>query len=117
MDFPIVDLIDDELSESWLLVHFHPDGLNCPHCGAGVNQARDFRETEASQLAVYRCQNCQGIYNLYSGTVLQGKHLRPAQAVLLLRGVCQGRSYCFAGSAKGNLRHNLRVKLASLAKR
>ena len=92
MDFPIVDLIDDELSESWLLVHFHPDGLNCPHCGAGVNQARDFRETEASQLAVYRCQNCQGIYNLYSGTVLQGKHLRPAQAVLLLRGVCQGQS-------------------------
>ena len=106
MDFPIVDLIDDELSESRLLAHFHPDGLNCPHCGAGVNPARDFRETEARQLAVYRCQSCQGIYNLYSGTVLLGKQLRPAQA-----------SYCFAASATGNLRHKSRVKLASLAKR
>jgi len=92
MDFPIVELIDDKLSESWLLTHFHPDGLNCPYCGAGVNQARYFRETESSQLVVYRCQNCQGIYNLYSGTVLQGKQLRPSQAVLLLRGVCQGQS-------------------------
>ena len=35
---------------------------------------------------------CQGIYNLYSSTVFQQKQLRPAQAVLLLRGVCKGES-------------------------
>ena len=30
------------------------------------------------------------LYTLYSGTVFEGKHLRPAQVVLLLRGVCKG---------------------------
>jgi hypothetical protein len=48
MDFPIVDLIDDALAESWLFAHFHPDGLNCPHCGAAVRETRYFRETETT---------------------------------------------------------------------
>lgn len=48
-----------------------------------------FRVTNKSRLTVYRCP-CQGIYNLSSGTVFEGKHLRPAQAILLLRGVCKG---------------------------
>jgi predicted transcriptional regulator len=39
---------------------------------------------------VYRCGCCQGIYNLYSKTVFEGRYFRPAQAVLLLRGVCKG---------------------------
>lgn len=29
MDFPVADLLDDELSELWLLKHFHPKGLKC----------------------------------------------------------------------------------------
>jgi transposase-like protein len=90
MDFPIVELLDDELSRQWLLKHFHPDGLKCPHCGAGLTQAREFRQTKTSQLTVYRCTPCQGIYNLYSGTVFEGRYFRPAQAVLLLRGVIKG---------------------------
>ena len=90
MDFPIVELIDDELSSLWLLKHFHPDGLNCPHCDASLEQAREFRQTEKSQLLVYRCGCCQGVYNLYSQTVFEGRYFRPAQAVLLLRGVCKG---------------------------
>jgi transposase-like protein len=90
MDFPIVELIDDELATIWLLKHFHPNGLNCPHCSASLEQAREFRQTEKSQLTVYRCCGCQGIYNLYSQTVFEGRYFRPAQAVLLLRGVCKG---------------------------
>lgn len=90
MDFPIVELIDDELSRHWLLNHFHPEGLKCPHCGAGLDQARAFRQTKTSQLTVYRCNQCQGIYNLYSRTVFEGRYFRPAQAVLLLRGVVKG---------------------------
>lgn len=90
MDFPIVDLLDDELSSEWLLKHFHPDGLKCPHCDAGLDQAREFRQTKTSQLTVYRCHECHGIYNLYSGTVFEGRYFRPAQAVLLLRGVTKG---------------------------
>jgi len=84
MDFPIIDLLDDELSSQWLLKYFHPDGLKCPHCGRGQNQARE------SQLTVYRCTGCHGIFNLYSRTVFEGRYFRPAQAVLLLRGVTKG---------------------------
>ena len=90
MDFPIVDLLDDDVSTAWLLKYFHPHGLKCPHCQASVKQARIFRRTARSQLNVYRCQQCTRIYTLYSGTVFAGRHLRPAQAVLLLRGVCKG---------------------------
>jgi transposase-like protein len=90
MDFPIVDLLDDERSSQWLLKHFHPDGLKCPHCGAGLDYAREFRQTKTSQLTVYRCSLCQGIYNLYSRTVFEGRSFRPVQAVLLVRGVSKG---------------------------
>lgn len=90
MDFPIVELLDDDVSATWLQKYFHPTGLHCPHCGTGVTEAREFRTTAKSRLTVYRCQCCQGIYNLYSGTVFAGSHLRPAQVVLLLRGVCKG---------------------------
>ncbi len=90
MDFPIVDLIDNEFATDWLLNHFHPHGLKCPHCEASVEEARPFRQTTTSQLTVYRCLVCDGIYNLYSSTVFQQKQLTPAQAVLLLRGVYQG---------------------------
>ena len=92
MDFPILDLIDNESATEWLLNHFHPHGLKCPHCGAGVEEARPFRQTTTNQLTVYRCLVCDGIYNLYSSTVFQQKQLTPAQAVLLLRGVYQGDS-------------------------
>jgi hypothetical protein len=90
MDFPIIDLLDDELSSQWLLKYFHPDGLKCPHCGQGLPEAREFRQTQTSQLTVYRCNCCHGIYNLYSRTVFEGRYFRPAQAVLLLRGVTKG---------------------------
>jgi transposase-like protein len=92
MDFPITDLLEHEASTNWVQEHFHPDGLYCPHCQADVDNARAFRTTKRSQLTVYRCHCCQGIYNLYSGTVFEGRHLRPAQVVLLIRGVCQGKS-------------------------
>ena len=90
MDFPIVDLLGDDLSKAWLLEYFHQGKLKCPHCGRGVEEAREFRTTKRSQLTVYRCKGCQGIYNLYSGTVFEGKYFRPAQTVLLMRGICKG---------------------------
>jgi hypothetical protein len=30
MDFPVADLLDEELSEQWLLKHFHPEGVEVP---------------------------------------------------------------------------------------
>ena len=56
MDFPILSLIDEEQAEAWLLNHFHPQGLHCPHCDTSVEEAREFRKTETSCLQVYRCR-------------------------------------------------------------
>ena len=92
MNFPITALLDAERSTQWLLRYFHPDGLHCVHCQTSVAQARPFRRTKRSQLVVYRCGVCQGIYTLYSQTVFHGSHLRPAKVVLLLRGILQGES-------------------------
>ena len=92
MDFPIIDLLDEELSIEWLMSHFHPTGLRCPHCYADSIKARYFRINVGSGLPVYRCTECEGIYHLYSGTLFEGCHLTPCQVVLLLRGVVQGSS-------------------------
>lgn len=90
MTFPITDLLDDGQSEKWLLEQFHPDGFRCTKCGS--TRRRFFRQTHTSRLTVYRCLQCEGIYNLYSATLFEKKHLRPSQVVLLLRGVARGES-------------------------
>lgn len=92
MDFPIKELMDREACLEWIEAYFHPEGQSCPHCKAPFEQARWFRKTKCSDLDVYRCQNCQGIYNLYSGTVFEGRYFTPEQTVLFIRGVCQGQS-------------------------
>jgi transposase-like protein len=92
MEFPITDLLDYESSVAWITLHFHPAGLKCPKCGAPKNQARNFRQTQCSELVVYRCKQCGQIYNLYSGTIFQQTHLTPMQVVLLMRGICKGES-------------------------
>ena len=92
MDFPIKELMDREACLNWIEAYFHPEGLKCPHCSAEFEQARWFRKTKRSGLDVYRCQGCQGIYNLYSGTVFEGRYFPPEQTVLFIRGVCQGQS-------------------------
>ena len=118
MIFPITDLLDDYQSERWLLEHFHPEGLRCPKCDSA--RRRRFRETETSRLIVYRCLDCEGIYNLYSGTVFEKKHLRPSQVVLLLRGVLKGQSSISLAEELGVSRttvHELRKELQANAQR
>jgi len=119
MDFPIVDLFDDDISEVWLLKYFHQNKLKCPHCGKGVEEARVFRTNKKNRLTVYRCA-CQGIYNLYSGTVFEGKHFRPAQAILLLRGVCKGEPTATIAREIGVARqtaHDMRKAIQANAER
>jgi len=120
MDFPIVDLLDDDVSAAWLEQHFHPAGLKCPRCGAGVAGARAFRRTRRSGLTVYRCRHCQQVYNLYSRTVLAGKHFRPAQVVLLLRGLSKGEPTALLARELGVSRqtmHDARQLLQAQAER
>ena len=92
MRFPIIELLDQRDCESWLLEYFHPEGLKCPKCQTDVTDAHLFRRTHKSNLEVYRCNVCQTVYNLYTNTVFQQRHLTPQQVVLLLRGVLKGET-------------------------
>jgi transposase-like protein len=92
MDFPIIDLLDRQRSLDWLDQHFHPRGLNCPHCGASRDESRVFRVNKGSGLPVYRCRCCTGVYNLYSQTLFAGSQLSAPQVVLLLQGILQGKT-------------------------
>ncbi len=92
MEFPIKELLDHKRSVEWITQHFHLGGLKCPSCGGTPEQARVFRRTKRSQLRTYRCQVCQTPYNLYTGTVFQQHHLSPQQVVLLMRGICKGKT-------------------------
>ncbi len=91
MDFPIINLLDTDGSAAWVEQHFHPQGMKCPHCQAGRDEARFFRVNRGSGLTVYRCLRCDGIYNLYSGTLFADSQLTPEHVVLLLQGVLQGK--------------------------
>jgi transposase-like protein len=92
MKFPILEVCDDELAESWIEKYFHPGGVKCPSCGKGKRWARRFGQTKRSKVTKYRCCKCDKAYTMYSGTVFANKHVRPAQVVLLLRGICKGET-------------------------
>ena len=120
MEFPITELLGEEQSADWILKHFHPNGLACPGCLSGVEQARPFRTTKRSGLTVYRCRRCEAIYNLYSGTVFEHRHLTPAQVVLLLRGICKGEPSATLANELGVVRstvHLIRKEVQSNAER
>src|SRR5207244_3011191 len=107
MEFPITELLDHEQSTKWIIEHFHVQGLHwlyCPGCKAPVQAARHFRTTRRSHLQVYRCRRCQHLYNIYSGTVFEGRHLTPQQVVLLIRGVLKGESSATIAAELGVVR-------------
>jgi transposase-like protein len=89
MIFPITALLDEQESMVWLESHFHPKGLQCPSCGAGKPQAREFR-AHKSGIVDYRCHPCQRTSNLYTGTLFAGSNLEPRRVLLLIRGVGKG---------------------------
>jgi hypothetical protein len=82
MDFPIVELIDDELSAASVQKYFHLHGLKCPHCQAGVDNGREFRKTRTSGLTVYRCRQCSGTYILCLNHGLLGMERRVGWGVI-----------------------------------
>ena len=110
MELWIGELLDYQRSVDWIIKHFHPDGFKCPDCGASVNKAREFRRTKCSQLVVYRCRCCETAYNLYTGTIFQQRHLTPIQAVMFVRGVCNGESTNIL-AAKLNLNYKMTLTL------
>ena len=88
MDFPIIDLMDEDTCYTQLVSWLHPDGLACPRCGArhGLWVHRCHRDPVLD----YRCTACGRVFNAFTGTALHGTRRRPSELVLILRGIAQG---------------------------
>jgi transposase-like protein len=88
MDFPIIDLMDEDACYAELVRWLHPDGLACPRC-----QRADRMRVHRSHRAPardYRCGHCHRVFNAFTGTILQGTKRRPRELVLIVRGFTQG---------------------------
>ena len=88
MDFPIADLLDEDACYRRLVGLLHPDGLACPRCGR-ADRLGVHRRHRAPVLD-YRCTACGRVFNAFTGTALHGTQRRPAEIVLILRGIAQG---------------------------
>ena len=88
MDFPIIDLMDQDACYHRLVGLLHPDGLVCPGCRTD-DRIRVHRRHRAPVLD-YRCTACGRVFNAFTGTALAGTHRRPAEIMLILRGFAQG---------------------------
>jgi transposase-like protein len=110
IDFPITELLDDSASLIWLEQHLHPEGLHCPPCRSVAR--RLFRAQ--GHFPAYRCRACDGYYTLLTRTVFAKTRQRPANLVLLLRGVAKGEpTACLArelGLSRQQL-HTLRQRI------
>jgi len=87
MDFPIVDLMDEEACYNKMVDILHPDGLCCPRCRQ--NQWVVHRRGRWPVL-VYRCKECGRVFNIFTGTAFQQTHRPCAELLLILRGIAQG---------------------------
>src|SRR5271165_6129399 len=80
-----------------------------PHCGTALEEARQFRVTKSSQVPDYRCRGCDKTYNVYSGTVFEGRRLKPEQVVLLVRGIVKGEQAQILANEVGVCRQTVQV--------
>jgi transposase-like protein len=82
---PLVTEFDEEYSVAYLLKHFHPHGLSCPHCQH--TEAHIVGTNRVNHLSIYQCENCKRSYNLYTGTPFAKSWLTPVQTVRLILGL------------------------------
>jgi transposase-like protein len=88
MDFPIIDLMDEDACYAKLVAWLHPDGLACPRCGA--RDRLHVHRRHRAPILDYRCGHCRRVFNAFTGTALHGTRRRPAELVLIVRGIAQG---------------------------
>lgn len=86
MDFPLIDLVDEDACYDFLVDALHPDGLACPACGG---RHLIVHRTYRLPVLDYRCP-CGRVLNAWTGTALQGTQRRPSQLLLIVRGIAQG---------------------------
>lgn len=86
MDFPLLDLLDEQACYDFLVDALHPGGLACPACGG---RHLTIHRAHRDPVVDYRCA-CGRVFNAWTGTALQGSQRRPGALVLILRGIAQG---------------------------
>ena len=90
MDFPLKDLMDEQACYDKLVTLLHPEGLGCPRCKER-ERVHVHRRRRAPVLD-YQCESCGRVFNVFTGTALQGTSKRPSVVMLILRGIAQGVS-------------------------
>ena len=88
MDFPIIDLMDEDACYAELVRWLHPDGLACPRCRR-ADRMRVHRSHRAPARD-YRCGHCHRVFNAFTGTAPHGTKRRPRELALIVRGFAQG---------------------------
>jgi transposase-like protein len=87
MDFPLIDLMDEQACYHRLVELLHPGGLACPRCGADDRLGVHRRHREP--VLDYPCGHCGRVFNAFTGTPLQGIRRPPAQLLLIPRGIAE----------------------------
>jgi hypothetical protein len=89
VDFPILDLLDEQTCYDFLVDAFHPQGLPCPGC-RGSRYAT--HRSRGDPVLDYCCADCGRVFNTWTGILLQSTQRTRAQLVLVVRGRAQGTS-------------------------
>jgi hypothetical protein len=104
--------MDEDAGYAKLVGWLHPDGLVCPRCAArdGLVVPRRHRTPVLDS----RCGSCRRVFKAVTGTARQGTKRRPAELMLIVRGVAQGGPTAPLAGALGcdrkellDLRHRL----------
>lgn len=88
-EFPLQDLLNYHSCYEMLAKALHPFGYCCPCCGSLHYR---FHKTTKTGLPVHQCKECKSVFNLYTGTLLQGIHYDCKTVVLFLRGILKGET-------------------------
>lgn len=87
MDFPLIDLMDEQACYDRLVDLLHPGGLACPRCHAGDRLGIHRRHRDP--VIDYQCGHCGRVFNAFTDTPLRGIRRPPTQLLLILRGIAQ----------------------------
>ena len=89
MEFPLSMLMDEQACYDKLVEVLHPQGLVCPRCRS---PKRGVHRRCRAPVLDYQCGDCGRVFNVYTGSALEGTRRSPAQVMLTLRGFAQGVS-------------------------
>lgn len=106
MVMPFEDLLDENKCHQLLMDTLHPDGLRCPE-GHPLEEGQTPHDRHRAPIMDYRCKHCGSVFNLFTGTALQGRHWKCSKIVLILRGFAQGTSTLQLSQELGLGRRNL----------